>query len=245
MDNKMDRKEFLKKGFFSLGSLISVSALLDACTGANITSTTNTATGTLTQTGLESCTVAPNETKGPFPTKTPAELVKSNIVSDRAGIPLVIKLKVTNKNNGCKPLSGVKVNLWHCDAEGNYSEYGGTGMQQIDYTNVHFLRGTQTTDENGDVTFISIYPGWYRGRAPHIHLEVIDGNNKSLSVTQIAFPEDTSSTVYATSKYKGAADTTNARDNVFSDSLAANMADSVTGNTTEGYTLSKTIVVNG
>lgn len=237
----MERKEFLKKGFFSLGALISIPSILEACMGGNVVQTTP-----VTQTGNgESCAVAPNETKGPFPTKTPADLIKSNIVSDRSGIALLIKLKVTNKNNGCKPLAGVKVNLWHCDAEGNYSEYGGSGMQPIDYTNAHFLRGTQTTDSEGNVSFISIYPGWYRGRAPHIHLEVLNSSDKSLSVTQIAFPEDVSSTVYATSNYKGAADTSNTRDNVFSDSLAANMADSVTGNATDGYVLTKTIVVNG
>lgn len=237
---KMERKEFLKKGFLGLGTIVSVSALLDACMN---TVTQSPTTGSISTSGTGSCTVSPSETAGPFPIKTPADLVKANIVSDRKGIPLVVNIKIENNNNDCKPLSGVLVDIWHCDAEGNYSEYGGGGMQSVDYTNAHFLRGRQTTDANGNVSFISIYPGWYRGRAPHIHVEVLDTSGKSILVTQIAFPEDTSNTVYATSNYKGKADTSNASDNVFSDSLAQNMADSVTGNTTDGYVLTKNIIV--
>lgn len=237
LEKKMERKEFLKRGFLGLGSLMSLSAFLNACMGSTPNSTTSI--------GSENCTVSPSETKGPFPIKTPAELIQSNIVSDRKGIPLLVTIKIQNQNNSCKPLSGVFVDIWHCDAEGNYSEYGGTGMQSIDYTNVHFLRGRQTTDANGEVTFITIYPGWYRGRAPHIHVDVLDSNKKSLLVTQIAFPEDTSNTVYATSNYKGKADTSNSYDNVFSDSLNQNMANSVKGNITDGFTLTKTIIVRG
>ena len=37
-----------------------------------------------------------------------------------------------------------------------------------------FLRGIQTTNANGEVVFTTIYPGWYQGRATHIHVEVTD-----------------------------------------------------------------------
>lgn len=235
----MNRQQFVKQGIYGLGALLSSGSLLQACT--KLADPTSTATSGL---NAEGCTLSPSETKGPFPIKSPAELVKSSIVSDREGIPLVINVQVVNQNKNCAPVANAKVDLWHCDADGNYSEYGGTGMQQTDYTNAHFLRGRQTTDANGQVSFISIYPGWYRGRAPHIHLEIIDANGSSLMVSQIAFPEDTSSTVYATEHYNGEADTANTRDNVFSDSLVLNMADSLTGNTTDGYVLTKTITVN-
>lgn len=235
----MNRQQFVKQGIYGLGALLSSGSLLQACT--KLADPTSTATSGL---NAEGCTLSPSETKGPFPIKSPAELVKSSIVSDREGIPLVINVQVVNQNKNCAPVANAKVDLWHCDADGNYSEYGGTGMQQTDYTNAHFLRGRQTTDANGQVSFISIYPGWYRGRAPHIHLEIIDASGSSLMVSQIAFPEDTSSTVYATEHYNGEADTANTRDNVFSDSLILNMADSLTGNTTDGYVLTKTITVN-
>lgn len=234
-ETKSTRKEFMKKGLFSLGGLFLGSELLNACT------TSNSNTGTPSNDA--SCVVSPSETKGPFPIKTPTELINSNIVSDRKGVALMVKIKVQNSGNSCKPIQGASVDIWHCDKDGYYSEYGGTGMQEQDFTNVHFLRGRQTTDANGDVSFISIYPGWYPGRAPHIHVEVLDSTGKSLGVTQIAFPEDISKQVYNSSLYSGhgQADTPNASDNVFQDSLALNMG-TVTGNTTDGYVVSKTIV---
>lgn len=189
------------------------------------------------------CELSPNETAGPFPIRTPSDLRKANIVSDRNGVALLIQLTLLDQSNDCKPLSGANVDIWHCDAQGYYSEYGNTVLQQSDFTNVHFLRGRQTTDSDGKVSFISIFPGWYKGRAPHIHLEVLDSSDKSIKITQIAFPKSVCDTVYATTPYHGKADTLNEGDNVFSNSIDGNMADSVTGNITDGYTLTKTIVV--
>jgi protocatechuate 3,4-dioxygenase beta subunit len=90
------------------------------------------------------------------------------------------------------------------------------------------------------------FPGWYPGRAPHVHVEVLTASGSSLLVTQIAFPENVSSAVYSSTSYAshGQADTSNTKDNVFSDSLANELA-TLTGNLTDGYTLSKTITVNG
>lgn len=187
------------------------------------------------------CATSPSETAGPFPIKTPADWVRANVVGDRTGVALMINITIQNTNIDCTPLSGVFVDIWHCDAGGNYSEYSG----QIDgnFTSEHFLRGRQTTDSNGNASFISIYPGWYPGRAPHIHIEVLNSNGNSLLVSQIAFPEDTSNTVYATQDYNGNFDTSNSADGEFENSLAGNMADSVTGNTTDGYILNKIIKV--
>ena len=134
------------------------------------------------------------------------------------------------------------MNIWHCDAAGHYSEYGNHPLQQKDYTEVSFLRGRQITNENGEVSFISIFPGWYPGRAPHIHVDVLrDG--KILLSTQIAFPEKSTAEVYATRGYRGKEDTINEQDGVFRNSLSGNMADSVIGNLDDGYTLHKVITV--
>ena len=182
------------------------------------------------------CILSPSETAGPFPIKTPTDLVRANIIADRDGIALLITLTILDQSNDCKPLAGVLVDIWHCDSSGDYSEYD-------NYTDTSFLRGRQMTDDNGQVSFISIYPGWYRGRAPHIHLEVLSSNEQSILVSQIAFPEDISETVYATSAYNGSADTTNASDNIFRDSLEGNMGE-ISGNNEDGYTLLHTIIVN-
>ena len=119
-------------------------------------------------------------------------------------------------------------------------------MQSTNYTSVHFLRGRQTTDANGLVTFASIFPGWYSGRAPHIHVHVYSADGTSLMITQIAFPTDVCNTVYTTAtdyKSRGTQDTSNASDNVFSDSLASELA-SVSGSVAAGYTLTHIVTVS-
>jgi protocatechuate 3,4-dioxygenase beta subunit len=171
-------------------------------------------------------------------------MVQSNIKADREGIALLINFTILDKTNSCKPLTGAHVDIWHCDKDGNYSEYGNHPMQRTDLTLAHFLRGRQTTDADGHVSFLSIYPGWYHGRAPHIHIEIFTTAGKSLLVTQVAFPENISKNVYSSPLYaaRGEADTPNNRDNVFADSLSEQMA-TVTGNVKDGFTLTSTIVV--
>jgi protocatechuate 3,4-dioxygenase beta subunit len=218
----MDRKEFFKKGLSGVGAIVGLGTVIASC-GSD-----DPANG--------ACSLSPSETAGPFPIKTPASLMLENIVSGRTGIALLMTLTVQDQSNNCMPMANVFVDVWHCDADGNYSEYGTEAAH-------HYLRGRQTTDSNGQVSFITIFPGWYPGRAPHIHVEVLNSNGSSIRVSQIAFPKDICDTVYATAEYHGTADTSNSSDGVFANSLDGNMADSVSGNTTDGYTLLKTIVV--
>ena len=63
-----------------------------------------------------------------------------------------------------------------------------------------YLRGVQTTNAAGEVTFTTVYPGWYQGRATHIHVEVSIGG-RSVKVTRIAFDEAVNATVYASGVY--------------------------------------------
>ncbi|HWA32883.1 MAG TPA: hypothetical protein VG737_02080, partial [Cyclobacteriaceae bacterium] len=106
------------------------------------------------------------------------------------------------------------------------------------------------TDANGQVGFKTIFPGWYSGRATHIHVHIYDSSGKSLLVTQIAFPEGTNSAVSlvnastANGYTKGMNGyTTNANDNVFSDGVANELA-TLTGSVSAGFALTHTIVVN-
>lgn len=209
------------------------------------TDTSGSTSGSTTGSTSGTCTATASETEGPFPTKSPASLVSNDITSDRTGTKLTVNITIQNKNDSCEGLAGALVDIWHCDAAGNYSEYGGTGMQSTNYTSVHFLRGRQTTDANGLVTFTSIYPGWYSGRAVHIHVHVYNASGKSLLVTQIAFPEDISKVVFAQGVYAshGQADTTNAKDNVFGDGVSTELS-TVTGSVSTGYVLTHAIVVS-
>ena len=240
----MDRKEFLKLGF---GSIIGVATTI-ACSKTSVdASTTGTSTtGSTNGSSASDCTVTNDETEGPFPTKSPASYAISDIRSDRTGVVLNLEISIKNKNSSCTALANVIVDIWHCDKDGNYSEYGGSGMQAANLTSVHFLRGRQTTDVNGLVKFTTVYPGWYSGRAPHIHVHVYNATGKSLLVTQIAFPEDICNTVYTTATQfytRGKQDTTNAKDNVFSDGVSLELA-TVAGSISAGYKLTHNVVVS-
>jgi protocatechuate 3,4-dioxygenase beta subunit len=233
----MERKNFLKS--LMVGA-VSTSVLVEACKKDTTSPTTTTTTSTSTSTGTTtSCSVIETETEGPYPTHTPASYVRSDITDGRTGYALTVKITVNNSNSSCNALSGALVDIWHCDAEGNYSEYGGSGTQATNYTTVHFLRGRQTTDANGLVTFTSIFPGWYTGRATHIHVHVYNSAGTSLKVTQIAFPEGTGTALAAVAGYtKGMTGYTyNATDGVFSDGYSLELA-TVTGSTTAGFALS-------
>ncbi|GAB3571947.1 hypothetical protein GCM10027578_31110 [Spirosoma luteolum] len=249
----MERKEFLKRGFGSILGMAAIVPVLEGCSKSSVdpvtttTTTPTTSTGSTNGSSASNCTVSPSETEGPFPTKVPASFVRKDIRDDRTGVAFTMNITIKNNNNSCAALAGALVDVWHCDKDGYYSEYGGSGMQSVNFQNVDFLRGRQTSDANGLVSFTSIFPGWYSGRAPHIHVHIYNAAGKSLLVTQIAFPYDTTNTVYTTGQSygytKGAQDTKNERDNVFSDSYATELA-TVSGSLSAGYTLTHTIVVS-
>ncbi|WP_250255721.1 intradiol ring-cleavage dioxygenase [Chryseobacterium sp. Marseille-Q3244] len=241
----MNRKGFLKS--LGLAGVTAIAAPLLIHCGNDDDSITESSSGSGTGSSSTGCSVTNTETEGPFPTKSPSTLVQSNIVSDRTGVPFTIAITVQNVSTNCSALQGAIVDIWHCDKDGNYSEYGGSGMQPTDYTTVHFLRGRQTTDSNGKVNFTSIFPGWYNGRATHIHVHIYNSSGKSLLVTQIAFPEASDSAVVqvaASIGYKGMNGYTyNATDNVFSDGTSNEMS-SITGSVSSGFALTHTIKVS-
>jgi len=240
----MNRKGFLKS--LGLAGVTAVAAPLLIHCGSD-DDVISSSSGTSTESGSTGCSVTNTETEGPFPTKSPSTLVQNNIVSDRTGVPFIIAITVQNVNASCAILQGALVDIWHCDKDGNYSEYGGTGMQSANYTSVHFLRGRQTTDANGQVSFTSIFPGWYNGRATHIHVHVYNSAGQSLLVTQIAFPEGSDSAVVqvaASTGYKGMSGYTyNANDNVFGDGTSNEMS-SISGSVSGGFALTHTIKVS-
>ena len=137
--------------------------------------------------------------------------------------------RVVNVAAGCAPLANVAVEIWQCDVAGNYSQYGSQTART-------YLRGIQTTNSAGEVVFTTLYPGWYQGRATHIHVEVASAG-RSLKVTQMAFPEDISAIVHTQGVYasRGVNRTTNLGDGIFADSLASEMA-TVAGSPATGMT---------
>jgi protocatechuate 3,4-dioxygenase beta subunit len=207
--------------------------------GASASSTTTSSSG---GTNSSTCVISPTETIGPYPDITGMlngqAFYRRDVTEGRAGTPLTLNLKVVNSGASCAPVANAAVEIWQCDAAGYYSEYSQPGYNGVGQT---YLRGLKITDAAGTVTFNTIYPGWYSGRATHIHVDVYI-NKQRVKVTQIAFPEDVSAQVYASGVYasKGQNTTRNATDNVFSDGVADELA-TVTGSVATGLTASLTI----
>ena len=175
------------------------------------------------------CAVTPTETAGPFPSLV--DLFRSDIRDGKPGALLTLTVKVVNVSNNCTGVANANVEIWHVDAAGNYSQYGTQSGQT-------YLRGIQTTNSNGEVVFTTIYPGWYAGRATHIHVEVTI-NGRSVKVTQIAFPESVNATVHSAGVYgsRGTNPMSNAADGIFADSLSSELV-TPTGDATNGYAAS-------
>jgi protocatechuate 3,4-dioxygenase beta subunit len=195
---------------------------------ASPSSSTTTSTTTPTTGTNAACAVTPTETIGPYPSLT--DLFRSDIREGKQGSQLTLTIKVVNVSGGCTAVANATVEIWHVDAAGNYSQYGTQTTQT-------YLRGMQTTNSNGEVTFVTIYPGWYQGRATHIHAEVTI-NGVSRKVTQIAFPETVNNAVHTSGVYssRGTNPMSNLADGIFADSLSSEIV-TPTGDPTNGYSV--------
>jgi protocatechuate 3,4-dioxygenase beta subunit len=233
LKSSLERRHVLQLGLVGIGTL------LTSCSAA--------------QTAEACASEIPEETAGPFPgdasnganALTRSGIVRSDIRASlntgtvAEGVPLTVQLQLVNVNDGCAPLTGYAVYLWHCSREGLYSMYS-NGVTDEDY-----LRGVQEADSEGKVTFTSVFPGCYAGRWPHIHFEIYpslavatDAANK-IHTSQLTFPEEVCDTLYETAEGYSQSVNNLSRisletDNIFSDGVSEQMA-TVAGNITDGY----------
>lgn len=124
-----------------------------------------------------SCVATPPQTEGPY--FVDEALHRVDIRSDptdgsmRDGLPLTLEVRVftmaRNAGTDCMPLGDALVDIWHCDANGVYSDARDRNFSTV---GKQFLRGYQVTDAEGGVRFMTIYPGWYPGRSVHIHFKI-------------------------------------------------------------------------
>ena len=204
------------------------SASAGGATGTQTPAAT-TAAATATSAPAVNCVVTPALTEGPY--FVDEMLNRSDIRSDPStgavseGVPLRLNLTVSTVADGtCQPLAGAIVDAWHCDALGVYSDVSGAAGQE-DTSGQKFLRGYQVTDESGQVSFVTIFPGWYSGRAIHIHYKVRTDPDSSQGlefISQLFFDDETTETVTTTrSPYsqKGTPDQSNSTDNIFDSQL--------------------------
>lgn len=242
--------------------------------GSSATTATTAADSPVTTSGSVSTTAAmaaatdltatPGETGGPFPADgsndngegtvanilADSRAVRTDIRSDldgsntQAGVPMALTVNVVDQAGGA--LSGAAVYVWHCTREGGYSEYN-SQMIGGDFTDRSYLRGVQISDDAGAVTFQTILPGRYQGRAFHIHFEVYSDSSYGtlLLTSQMAVDDDVIDALYASADgYADAlrSDTDNADDNVFGDGVEHQLL-TISGDVTSGLAATFTAVV--
>ena len=258
-------------GLAGLGGLGSLSAWpLAGCGGGGDASTasgSNNPGSTVTASDGQggSCSTLPTETQGPYPADgsnsisgsvvnalSLSGIVRSDIRTSvgsasgtAAGVPLTVRVRLVNVNANCAVLSGWAIYLWHCTRDGKYSLYSSGVMGE------NYLRGVQATDSTGTATFMTIFPGCYSGRMPHIHFEAYrslstatSAANKLLT-SQMAFPVSTCQDVYNNASGYSAsianlAQMSFATDNVFSDGYTTQLV-TLTGDVSNGYVATITV----
>lgn len=199
-------------------SLLGGTALIAACAPATLSAPSATAKseGTAAATAapaasnvvaLPSCVVRPALTEGPY--FVDEKLNRSDIRSDpstnavKPGVTLALTFVVSKvSGSSCAALANATVDVWHCDALGVYSDATDPGFGGTKGTK--FLRGYQTTDANGKAAFMTIWPGWYQGRAVHIHFKIrttAATGQISDFTSQLFFDEAMNDQIFAQSPY--------------------------------------------
>ena len=180
------------------------------------------------------CVLSPEMTDGPY--YLPGEKVRRNISEGQPGAPLALRFSIVDAAK-CKPIKGAAVDIWHASAGGKYS-----GEEANDTVGLTFLRGIQRTDAKGLALFQSVYPGWYPGRAVHIHVKVHLGDDV-VHTGQVFFRDSFTDAVYRRAPYRGRGtrDKRNADDSIFLDGGSRSLLRMRT--TGKGYTGSITLGV--
>lgn len=198
----MNKRDFLRTGgLLGMASLLPTGKLLAAGDGGG------------------GCVLVPSETAGPFPLDLTANnfYFRQDIREGKVGAPHRLRIKVIGTVD-CMPMQNVRVNIWHCDADGVYSGYANQNGG-LNTTGQTFLRGYQFTDADGEVEFVTIFPGWYPGRVCHIHFQVYVNSNYSV-ISQLTYPVTEKQAVYTgnTALYPAGTDPlTPNQDGIFSD----------------------------
>lgn len=215
--------------------------------------------------GTQVCVEAPEETAGPYPADGStasnrtynvlalAGIVRSDIRSSidgsgtQDGVPLTLNISLGNTQDGCASLEGYAIYIWHCTRAGDYSVYTTGNVAE------NYLRGVQATDASGKATFVTVVPGCYMGRVPHIHVEIYPSlalaksAANAVKTTQLAFPADTMEALYRNvSSYADSVrafeSISFATDNVFSDGYDSQLV-TMSGNVSDGYTAAIDIAI--
>lgn len=217
--NVLSRREMFTMFSTAAGTALFVASAAEQCDSAQAASRT-LAAATVTP---PSCLVRPEQTEGPL--FVDDKLLRSDIRSDptdgsvKQGVPLRLVFRASQlKGASCTPLAGATVDVWHCDALGVYSDAQGSRFGNT--KGKKFLRGYQLTNAGGTAQFLTIYPGWYQGRAVHIHFKLRTVPTSGIGhefTSQLYFDDALTDRVHAQAPYasKGQRTLQNALDGIF------------------------------
>ncbi len=218
---RSSRRRLLRGGLALTPALLLAPLVRRLAIPAGGRSATSAGNGAVAQ-ATPACVVTPQETEGPYFVNE--QLFRTDIRSDPAtgevkdGVPISLQLMVSQVGGeSCAPLAGAMVDIWQCDALGVYSDVNDPGFSTLGQK---FLRGAQTTDENGTVQFTIIYPGWYRGRTVHTHFKVRTSPDAASGyefTSQLFYDDALTDIVHAQPPYaaKGMRDTRNSDDGIY------------------------------
>ena len=226
--------------------------------------------------GAATAALTPSMTEGPYwidellrrsDVRANTSSATRNAGAAQDGVPLALKINVLDADNGSKALNGAHVDIWHANAYGLYSDEGsqqvGGGTTASNTKGQNFLRGYQVTGVDaglasspvdGQVAFKTIWPGWYSGRAIHIHVRVrtydAGGNVATNYTTQIFFTDSANNAVLSgaapyNTRTPTADPTTDENDNVLTSSATATNVVSVSGSLSNGYDATFNIYLSG
>jgi protocatechuate 3,4-dioxygenase beta subunit len=216
-------------------------------------------------------TATPELTEGPYWVNTLLRrsdvIANTNGTSKQQGVPLALTINVQDSSNDCAPANGLAVDIWHANAMGLYSDEssqasgGGDSSSTEDTSSDNFLRGYQITGHDkgikrkpidGQVSFHTIWPGWYTSRAIHIHVRIrklhASGATIAGYTTQIFFSDADNDRIFnGASPYNTRAPkddpTTDESDTVLTKADFATNIVAVTGNIEHGYAATFNVVV--
>jgi protocatechuate 3,4-dioxygenase beta subunit len=211
---------------------VSLGALVAACSGDDDAPTARVETSDGTTSTVEpkgssgdlasrfedaaTCTQTAEQTEGPF--YFDVDSIRSDIREDRRGATLRLGVRVRDAGE-CEPIANAVVDVWHCDAVGDYSGFEGEDGET-------YLRGAQVTNRDGIAEFTTIYPGWYPGRTVHIHAKV-HLDRQTVLTTQFYFDDEFSAKVFEGDAYGSAAgrDAFNDSDGIYDRSLELTLSE--------------------
>ncbi|MFE9603345.1 intradiol ring-cleavage dioxygenase [Streptomyces hokutonensis] len=254
------RRVLIGGGTVALTGGLVAAGLASADTVTSSATATDEATTTISTDASASassgvCTLTAEVTEGPY--SLDGALIRTDLREEKEGVEVQYTFTVVDQDNDCAPLADALVELWHCDALGEYSGYVGKNGHTEDDDGT-FLRGGQLTDTNGQVSLISIWPGHYVSRAVHVHMRVHTGvtiadgtytGGTLVHTGQLFFDADLNEKVQALSPYSDntTAETVLADDTIYDDGGAASGLLTLTAlgtSVSDGYTATLTVGVS-